>query len=214
MMKKILFVAALFVGALAVACGGPGDDLKDILAIGTKAPMTDVKMTNIDGTEMSLEDVKKENGLLVIFSCNTCPFVVGNGKKSEGWQGRYPEIGRIAEENNIGVVLVNSNEAKRDKGDSMDDMKKQHAEQNYNMPYVLDRNHVLADAFGARTTPHVYFFDSNMELIYKGAIDDNVSSEAGVEEHYLKDAIESYMNDQPIDPNSTRQIGCSIKRVG
>ena len=89
------------------------------LAIGSKAPLADVLMMNVNGTQMSLNTAAGPNGLLVVFSCNTCPFVVGNGEKSDGWEGRYNETGRFAKENGVAMVLVNSNEAKRDNHDSI-----------------------------------------------------------------------------------------------
>lgn len=195
-----------------VACAAKSTE-REILPIGKKAPKTDLIMKDVSGKDISLEKAAGENGLLVIFSCNTCPFVVGNGSKSEGWEGRYPEIADMAEKEGIGMVLVNSNEAKREKGDSMEDMKKRYAEKNLKGYYVLDQNHVLADAFGALTTPHVFLFDSKMKLIYKGAIDDSVDSSEEVEQPYLKDAIKAYKTGEKIDPNSTKQLGCSIKRV-
>lgn len=183
------------------------------LEIGDKAPLIDRKMEGTTGKMFSIKDVVGENGALVIFSCNTCPFVVGNGNDSEGWEGRYSEIQRAANDAGVGMMLVNSNEAKRENGDSMADMKAHAKENGYRSHYLLDKNHELADAFGALTTPHVFLFNSNMELVYKGAIDDNVSSKKDVKEHYLKDALKNLATGQTIEPNSTRQLGCSIKRV-
>lgn len=186
---------------------------EDILAIGAKAPKADMEMMDVSGKDISLDAAAQKNGLVVIFSCNTCPFVIGNGTKSEGWEGRYPEIAELAASADMGMVLVNSNEAKRSKGDSYDDMKKRYDEQGLAGYYVLDENHVLADAFGALTTPHVFMFDGDMKLVYKGAIDDAVDSAGAVKEPYLKNAIEAQKNGKKIKVNSTRQLGCSIKRV-
>lgn len=211
-MKKLLSFAAVAAVIAAVFAFAPGKN--DILEIGSKAPKTDVKMTDISGKQYSLSGLKKEDGLLVIFSCKTCPFVVGNaGKDSDGWQGRYNELHEVASDANIGMVLVNSNEAFRGDVDSMESMKEQAQEQGYTMPYVIDENHVVADAFGALTTPHVYLFDKDMKLVYKGAIDDNVNDADAVAEPYLKNAIQNLSKNEKIDPNSTRQLGCSIKRV-
>ena len=69
-------------------------------------------MMNVNGAQMSLNTAAGPNGLLVVFSCNTCPFVVGNGEKSDGWEGRYNETAIFAKENGVSMVLVNSNEAK------------------------------------------------------------------------------------------------------
>ena len=214
-MKALNYLIGMVAMAmLIISCGLSGaESEKEVLALGAEAPKADYEMTDVSGEKIKLKDVARKNGLLVIFSCNTCPFVIGNGKKSEGWEGRYPELYSMAEKSGIGMVLVNSNEAKRDKGDGMEDMQKRYEEQGLKGYYVLDENHVLADAFGALTTPHVFLFDEEMKLIYKGAIDDSVDSSEDVKEPYLKDAIKAHIEGKKIDPNSTRQLGCSIKRV-
>jgi hypothetical protein len=98
-------------------------------------------MKDISGKEIAFKDAMKKNGLLVMFSCNTCPVV----KK---YQSRTLETGKFALDNEIGVIVLNSNEATRDEGDSFDDMKQYAKEQGYNFNYVLDKNSVMADAFG------------------------------------------------------------------
>lgn len=209
---KLFSLALLAFAVVATAFVGP-DDPKESIAIGTQAPKADMKMADISGGKMSLNDMKTENGLVVIFSCNTCPFVVG-GKESEGWEGRYSHIISECEKNNVGMVLVNSNEAKRDRGDSMKDMKKRAKEQGFEgTHYVLDKDSELANAFSAKTTPHVFMFDGDMKLVYKGAIDDNHESASAVGNHWLKNAINNMSAGEEIDPNSTRPKGCSIKRV-
>ncbi|MFN3917618.1 MAG: redoxin domain-containing protein [Flavobacteriales bacterium] len=183
------------------------------LEIGETAPLQDRKMKDISGVEYSLKDLVKENGLLVIFSCNSCPFVIGDGEDSEGWENRYHIVTSVANRAKIGVVLVNSNEAKRDGDDSFEAMKKRAELKKYQAKYVIDTNHELADGMGARTTPHVFLFDKDMKLVYKGAIDDNVKSETAVTKRYLNDAMISIMQGKSIETNSTRQVGCSIKRI-
>ena len=184
----------------------------DMLEIGATIPSPYKKMLNIDDIEYSFDDLKKENGLLVIFSCNTCPFVIGNGSKSEGWENRYPELGDISKDLKVGMVLVNSNAAKRDDGDSFSDMQNHYKQKGYNSYYVIDPNSEMADAFGALTTPHVYLFDNNMKLVYRGAIDDNVKKSSDVKEFYLQDALNNMVAGKTIEPQITRQLGCSIKR--
>ena len=171
-----------------------------------------MKLQSINESMLTLNDVNGENGLLVIFSCNDCPFVIGRGDK-EGWEGRYNEISGMASDSGIGMVLVNSNEAKRPGIDSLEEMKKRAVEKNYTCEYVLDRDSKLADAFGAKTTPHVYLFNKNLKLVYMGAIDDNVNSSTGVKETYLKNAMDAMSKGEKIDPNTTKNLGCSIKRV-
>jgi len=92
-------------------------------------------------------------------------------------------------------------------------MKSLALEMEYLAPYVLDEESKLANNFAARTTPHVFLFNSDMELIYKGAIDDSVDSAEEVEEHFLEDAITRSALGKRIKTKSTKAIGCSIKRA-
>ena len=206
-MKKLFLLPI----AIVLLAFHEGHEIKTI-EIGDDVPMLNQKMPEISGKELSFADVKKENGLLVIFSCNTCPFVIGRGD-SEGWEGRYNGLAELADENNIGMILVNSNEAKRDNGDSFEDMKKRAKEKDYMAYYALDKASKIANAFGAKTTPHVFLFNDKMKLVYTGAIDDNESSAEQVKEKYLNKAIANMVKSLQVDPEKTRAIGCSIKRV-
>ncbi len=183
------------------------------LAIGESAPMTNSPLLGVDGTMNTLAELNQDNGLLVIFSCNTCPFVVGNGAKTEGWEGRYNGLAELAQSLKIGMVLVNSNEAKREGDDSIQAMKAHAREAAYTMPYVVDEGSKLANACGARTTPHVYLFNSNLELAYRGSIDDNVNRAEEVTEQYLETAMTRMAEGKKIKTAETKAVGCSIKRV-
>ena len=182
------------------------------IEIGGLAPLSDEQMRNVDGRTFSIEDIKGENGALVIFTCNTCPFVVGRGD-TEGWEGRYYEIIELAKANGIGTILVNSNAAKRLEEDNVSAMKNRARDMSYAAPYVVDERSKVANAFFAKTTPHVFLFDADLTLIYKGAIDDNVDNAKDVEKHYLKDAIERHGAGKKIRKKVTAPLGCSIKRV-
>lgn len=175
------------------------------LEIGKPIPSADVKMMDVSGKEVSLADAKGENGLLVIFSCNTCPYV----KLSES---RIKEVAKLAKANKIGVILLNSNEAQRADEDSMDEMKKYAKTQGYDFNYVVDKNSVVANAFGATLTPHCFLFDKK-GLAYRGAIDDNIKSATDAKEHFLNDAIASVGTGKAVKTNSSKSVGCSIKRV-
>lgn len=179
----------------------------DQLNIGDKAPKMEMKMMGIDGKSVSLKDLKKEKGLCVIFSCNTCPWVMA-------WEDRYNELNELCAKNNVGFVLINSNEAKRAGEDSMAKMKEHAKAEGYgSFAYLVDEKNVLADAFGATKTPDVFLFNGKMELVYKGAIDDNSKDKSEVEEPYLKKAIEAMATGKTVDPSETKALGCSIKRA-
>lgn len=209
-MKKVFF--GLFTVTTIIFFGFTNKEKIKSLKLGKTAPLKETKMKDVSGENLSLSDIKKENGLLVIFTCNTCPFVVGSDN-NEGWEGRYNTIYDIASKNKIGMALINSNEGKRDGADSYEAMKKRSNEQQYKAPYLLDKNNVLADEFGASTTPHIFLFDKDMKLVYKGAIDDNVKDAEAVKEEWLKKALVNIYKGIKVDPAETRNSGCSIKRL-
>jgi len=180
--------------------------LKEGIGIGDSMPMADAKMKDVSGKFLSLEEVKEENGTLVIFSCNTCPFVIAT-------QDRYHEVAKMAKANGLGLMVVNSNEAQRMGVDSYAAMQDYAKDQNYTFPYVLDNHHALADAFGATRTPDVFLFDAEDRLVYKGAIDDSHRDAGAVKEKFLEKAIKHLSQGKAIDPAETKAVGCTIKRV-
>ena len=175
--------------------------MSEEISIGSKMPGSDYILKNINGNESELSTYKKENGLLVIFSCNTCPWVIR-------WQGRYNSISELCSKNNIGFVAVNSNASQHDGVDSFDSMKEHAKKYEYIFPYVLDSGSRLAKAFGAMVTPHVYLFDKNGDLRYRGAIDDGPKR---VKRNYLVDAINSVSKGKSVRTKTTKSLGCSIK---
>jgi peroxiredoxin len=204
-MNKAMKVMSAAVVTFMVASAFKAVVVSPELEIGKPIPSGDVKMMDVSGKEISLNDSKGENGLLVIFSCNTCPYV----KLSEA---RIKEVAKLAKSSKIGVIVVNSNEAQRADEDSFDAMKKYAVAQGYDFSYVVDKNSVVANAFGATRTPHVFLFDKK-GLVYRGAIDDNIKDANDAKEHYLKDAITAVATGKPIKTNSSKSVGCSIKRV-
>ena len=176
------------------------------LPIGADLPKADVKMKDISGNVISLKEAKKPNGLLVMFSCNTCPYVIKN-------QQRTKEICQYALENNIGVVLINSNEAQRDNEDSYNAMKKYAEAQGYKWYYAVDKNSELADAFGANRTPENFLFNKDGKLVYHGAIDNNPTDAGNVTRKHLREAVNEMLNGKDISVKTSRSVGCNIKRV-
>lgn len=176
------------------------------LPIGAPLPKADEKLKDITGKEITLKSAMKENGLLVMFSCNTCPVVIKN-------QGRTNEICQYSQSKNVGVVVLNSNEANRSGDESLDAMKDYAKVQAYNWYYAVDKNNVLADAFGANRTPECFLFDKSGKLVYHGAIDDNPTDESSVNRHHLKEAINELLNGKDVSVKETKSVGCNIKRI-
>jgi thioredoxin-related protein len=179
---------------------------------GTVLPLSDQQMLDVKtNSKMALKDYKKEKGLLVIFSCNTCPFVVGT-PDFPGWERQYNRLFEQATKQNIGFVLVNSNEAKRGKEDSIEEMMKRAEDQGYKMPYLVDENSSLANAFGAKTTPHIFLFNGDLKLAYSGSIDNIWDNKRNEEIPYLANAMDAISQGKKIKPSATPPKGCSIKR--
>lgn len=200
-MKKYAF---LVVAAFAFTISAVAQNIQSI-AIGTALPATNVKLKDISGKDVTLDDAKQKNGLLVMFSCNTCPYVVKN-------QQRTKEICAYAQKNGLGVILLNSNEGQRDGADSYEAMKEYAAKQGYQWMYAVDKNSTIANAFGASRTPEVYLFNKDGKLAYKGAIDDNPSDAANVKQPHLKTAIDQVVAGKDVTVKESRSVGCGIKR--
>ncbi len=199
-MKRIIGLLVIIMALPAFA--GQGEK---VMGLGSEAVMTDVKMLDVSGKEVSLSDAYGDKGLLVLFSSNTCPFVIA-------WEDRYPKIKKWADNNEVGMIVLNSNYQNRDGVDSYEAMKKRAKEQEYNFYYVVDKESKIANAFDGKTTPHAFLFDKDMKLVYKGAVDDNYKNASEVKKAYLKDAIVSLGNGTEIKIAETPPVGCSIKR--
>jgi thioredoxin-related protein len=199
-MKKILF-AFIAVVILSFAFTTFGD----VLPIGASIPKADLKLKDISGKEISLKDAKKKNGLLVMFSCNTCPWVIKN-------QSRTIEAANYALSKDIGVILLNSNEGQRDDADSFSEMKAYAAQQGYKWYYAVDANNILADEFGANRTPECFLFNADGKHVYHGAIDDNPGDASSVNRKHLRVAMEEMIAGKDVSVKESRSMGCQIKR--
>jgi peroxiredoxin len=200
-MKKIMYgiIAIASLATLAFTYGDP-------LQIGSTMPKSDLKMQDISGKEIAMKDTKKDNGVLVMFSCNTCPYVVKN-------QERTLAISKFATENKVGVIILNSNEALRADDDSYAAMQTYAKEQGYTWNYVVDKNHEVADAFGANRTPECFLFDKNLKLVYHGAIDNSPADAASITRIHLKEAINEMIGGKEVSIKESKSVGCTIKRM-
>ena len=202
-MKKLLLATAL-IGGLSLVSFKTAINAE--LPIGSSMPKADVKLLDISGKEVTLKSATKENGLLVMFTCNTCPWVIKN-------QSRTSEICQYAASKGVGVILLNSNEGSRQGDDSMEEMKAYAKDQGYSWYYAVDRNNELADAFGANRTPECFLFDKSGKLVYHGAIDDNPGDKSRVNRKHLQQAIDESVSGKEVSIKTSRSVGCSIKRI-
>jgi thioredoxin-related protein len=201
--KILFFFIPLIISAISIRFINKAEINE--LPINSSLPKSDYLMKDVSGKQVSLNELKTNKGLLVIFSCNTCPYVL----KSEG---RIKSITDFCLSNGIGCAIINSNEAQRNEEDSFEEMIKYYTNQKLKCAYLIDEKSQLADAFGAAKTPHCFLFNSK-NLIYKGAIDDNIKDPSAVKAFYLKDALTSLLKNERPQMQETKSIGCSIKRL-
>ncbi|MBT3608346.1 MAG: thioredoxin family protein [Candidatus Marinimicrobia bacterium] len=174
------------------------------LEIGSTMPLKDLELADISGKNITLATAKGDAGTLVVFSCNTCPWVIR-------WEDRYVSLANTYAPKRLGMIAVNSNATRFGGEDSLEEML-EHAKNNgYNFPYAQDPESELASAFGATKTPHIYLFDGDDKLVYRGAIDDNAKNAKKVDEPFLANAIDALLAGNPINPQTTKALGCSIK---
>ncbi len=174
------------------------------LEIGSTMPLKDLELADISGKNITLANAKGDAGTLVVFSCNTCPWVIR-------WEDRYVSLANTYAQKGIGMITVNSNAARFGGEDSLEEMLEHAKNKGYNFPYAQDPESELASAFGATKTPHIYLFNGDDKLVYRGAIDDNAKNAKKVDVPFLANAIDALLAGNPINPQTTKALGCSIK---
>jgi peroxiredoxin len=167
--------------------------------------LVDFKLTGTDGRSYSLADVKGENGTLVMFICNHCPYV-------KGVIGRLVEDVRALKDSGIGAVAIMSNDTVNYPDDSFENMKrfaKQHA---FAFPYVIDETQDIARAYGAVCTPDLFGFNRDGKLEYRGRVDSAGSRPAtGSEKRELREAMLQIARTGMGPTEQIPSTGCSIK---
>ena len=200
----ILAIATLFASVAITPFTAHAQNIGQ-LNPGDNLPALETNLRNANGKTTTLKAATKENGLLVMFSCNTCPFVIKN-------QPITKKTIEYAEAHHIGMVIINSNEAQRGDADSYEAMQQYAKAQGYTVPYLIDENSKLADLFGASHTPEVFLFNNKNKLVYRGAMNDNPGDPGSYKVMYIQNAMNAMVAGKEIDPNSTKSIGCGIKR--
>jgi peroxiredoxin len=168
---------------------------------------TDFKLKSVDGSWVSLPDQADAKGALVIFSCNTCPYVVAYEDRMIDLHQKYAAKG-------YPVIAINANDDKVSPGDSFEKMKERSKSKKFPFAYVHDQSQEVIKAYGASRTPHVYLLHKEGDdfiVKYIGAIDNNYQDPTGVSEKYVEEALEDVMNGRKVAVESTKAIGCTIK---
>lgn len=172
------------------------------LAIGSKAP--DFDLPGVDGQRVSLSGLADKRAVVVIFSCNHCPYVVM-------YEDRMIQLQRDYADRGVTLVAINSNDPVSYPADSFENMKLRAQSKGYNFPYLWDESQEVALAYGATRTPEVFLVDSTGTIVYHGRIDDNADDPAAVQRHDLREALDALLEGRPITIVDTTPVGCTIK---
>jgi len=175
------------------------------LPLGSKAP--DFDLPGVDGKHYSLSNFKDAKLLVVVFSCNHCPYVVGSEERLKKFYNDYKPKG-------VAMIAINSNETENHPTDSFDHMVSHAKEKGITWPYVRDDSQDVAKAYGALRTPHYYVFDQERKLRYTGRMDDNPRTPGAEKTHELRDAMDALLAGKKPPVEMTNPIGCNVKWWG
>jgi peroxiredoxin len=183
------------------------------LEIGAKAPK--FNLPGVDGKNYRLSDFDDKQILTIIFTCNHCP-------TAQAYEERIKQLYRDYHDKGVAIVLISPNDPKAvrldelgysDVGDSFEDMKIRAKDQNFPFPYLYDGDkQEVSKAYGPQTTPHVFIFDENRRLRFRGRIDDQERIHKGPPESQdTRAALDALLAGEPVPVKTTRTYGCSIK---
>ena len=173
------------------------------MQIGEK--LFEFRLPATDGKTYSKYSYADRYALLIIVSCNHCPY-------SRAYWNRIVKLWEKFEEDDLGVLIISGNDAAQYPEDSFENMKKL-ADQMFKgyFPYLYDEDQDVIKSLGASRTPEAFLFNSKRELVYRGAIDDSWENEHAVTRVYLEDALEDTLDGLDVDYPEIPAVGCSIK---
>jgi peroxiredoxin len=171
------------------------------LTLGTTAPVFD--LPGVDGRNHTLDDYADADVLVLVQSCNHCPYV-------QAWEGRLKAIQADYADRGIRLVAVSSNDADAYPEDSFEEMQRRAEKQSFNFDYLYDEEQYIARMLGSERTPEVFLFDKDRRLVYHGAIDDSRDDRA-VTRHYLRDALDAVLAGRSPELAETPPVGCTLK---
>ena len=167
----------------------------------------DFKLKNVDNSEVALSDYKDQEGVILVFTCNPCPFAKAYEQRIIKLHNTYADMG-------FPVVAINPNDVDISPDDTMEQMKVRAREEDYPFVYLKDETQEVYRSYGATKTPHIYLLQNNgdkFKVAYVGAIDDNAMEEASVTSKYVESAIAAVVSGSKPKPSTTKAIGCTIK---
>ncbi len=175
------------------------------LALGAAAPSFSLPAT--DGRTYGLEDFRDARVLVVFFTCNHCPYVLGSDEVTRKTAERFRPQGVV-------FVGINSNSAATHPEDDFPTMVARMKEKRFPWVYLRDESQDVALHYGALRTPHFYVFDRNRKLIYTGRGVDNPRETAKMTVNDLENALADHLAGRPVRVSLTNPLGCNVKWLG
>src|SRR5690625_2943873 len=175
------------------------------LSIGEKAP--DFKLPATDGKKYSLSDFDDAKVLVVFFTCNHCPYVIGSNEMTRETAVKFADQG-------VRFVGINANSSNTNPTDSFEHMVEQMKEKDFQWLYLYDETQKIAKAYGALRTPHFYVFDEDRKLIYTGRAVDNQKNTEKITFNDLDPAITDEHANNHTSGAPTNPLGCNVKWEG
>lgn len=172
---------------------------------GEKAPTFSLPAT--DGRRYSLKDFDEYPYLVVFFTCNHCPYVIGSDEVTRKTAEKYLKKG-------VGFAAINSNSENTYPEDSFENMVKRMKQHNFPWVYLYDRDQEIAKTYGALRTPHFYVFDKQRKLVYTGRGVDSPRDTSKMTINNLDIALDELTSGKPLSVSLTNPIGCNIKWDG
>ena len=172
------------------------------LELGAKAP--DFSVVGTDGQTYDLANFAEASTLVVFFTCNHCPFVVGSDQVTRATAEKFQDKG-------VAFIGINSNSEKTNPTDDFDQMVLRMKENNFPWIYARDASQEVAQAYGALRTPHFYVFDADRKLVYCGRGVDQPRDTSKVQVNDLEKALAEVTAGQSVSVPLTNPIGCNVK---
>jgi peroxiredoxin len=172
------------------------------LTIGDKA--IPFELPGVDDELHSLADYTDKKALVVLFSCNHCPYV-------RAWEDRMVQIQADYASQGVQFIAINANDTDKYPADSLPKMKERAQEKGFNFPYLFDETQEVARYYGAERTPEIFVFNRVGVLQYHGALDDNYDDPDAVTQEYLRDALDAILAEKTPATAKTAPVGCTIK---
>ncbi|KAA5544320.1 thioredoxin family protein [Roseiconus nitratireducens] len=170
-----------------------------VLDIGDPAPAWK-ELPGTDGQVHSLASLSDAKAVVVVFTCNSCPYALDAEDRLIALTKEYADRG-------VAVVAINVNTVEEDR---MPAMKERAEEKQFPYPYLWDESQQIAKQYGAKFTPQFFVLGRDRQVVYMGSLDDSPGGDA-VTKTYVADAIESVLSGDELAVTETVPIGCTIR---